>query len=263
MTKKHKKYKPLYICIILLLCNTLAIPQIKASEYFSTVIYPEDKAVFAFFRAAKSAPDFDTWIKNGERYKASPKENRKTFLIKEKLRLGYGFGRYDNNTDLLELKINVLVKYIPKTETDQPRIVFSIPSLGQDEVPTFNYPYGDDFISLIVKKLQLFSNLQLNEIQNNSLVKKVPYENDIFDATLKVNVRIDKADTDKPIEIGKINQWVMLGRIAYLKCDIDQHYNGSEYTLWDYIAPWYEEEFRIKNMPEELKYPHPYDLLKD
>ncbi len=263
-----KKHKLLYICITLLLYNIFAISQSKADEYFSTIIYPEDKAVFAFFRAAKDAPDFDTWIKNGERYKSSPKENRRIFLIKEKLRLGYGFGRYDNDKNLLELSINILAKYIPKTEGEeeggaQPRIIFSIPSLNSNQTPTFNYPYGNDFISLIIKKLQLFSDLQLNEIQNNAIIKKVPYEDDVFDATLKISVRIDKADTDKPIEIGRINQWIMMGKIAYLKCEIDQHYNGTEYTLWDYIAPWYEEEFRIKNIPERLKYPHPYDLFKD
>ncbi len=254
----------IFICnaILLLLLVTLS-SQIRAEAYFSTKIYPEEKAVFAFFRTAKSAPDFQKWIVNGERYKATPKNLRRTFLLKEKLRLDHGFGLYDVNSDLLELRLGVLVKYISATKKSAPRITFKILNVSSNDTPTFDYPYGNDYISLIIEKLLLFSDMPLTEKQNSAVIKKIPYENDIFDADLNISVRVKKANINDPIRIGKINQWIMLGEIAYLKCTVDKHYNGEEYTLWDYVAPWYEEEFRIKNMPEEKKYPHPYDLFKD
>ncbi len=264
MINNFKNNRIFLFCTTLLLCLSIIVPQSKAESYFETVIYPEEKAVFSFYRATEEAPNFDTWIINSDRYLASPKDNRKRFLLKEKLRLGRGFGLYDHKKNLLEMSLDVFVKYIPATEEDKPRVVFEIQNIGTDVTPTFNYPYGKDIVSLVIESLLLFSNIELNKIQNESLLKKIPYEGDVFDGTLNISIRIKNADIKNPIKLGKKkHQWMMLGEIAYLKCNVDEHYSGEEYTLWDYIAPWYEEEFRIKNMPEEDKYPHPYDLFQD
>lgn len=223
----------------------------------------KEQAVFAFFRALGSAPDYDYWIKSKPTYKSLPTKNQENYLLNETLRLGGGYGSFDQDIDLLELKINVSAIYSPAVDGKKPRILFEFFKSSRNYTPTFNYPYGDEILSLVINKLALYSDMELNEKQNEAVLKKIPYEDKYFDATLIVHVRVDKANYKKPIKTKPVKQWLMVGEIAYLRCDVSSYETGRKYMLWDYVAPWHEEVFRMKNMPEEGKYPHPFDLFKD
>ncbi len=236
---------------------------VKAEISFETKTTPKEKAVFAFFRAINSSPDYEYWIKSNPAYDALPPKKQETYLLREIMRLGYGYGLYDKNKDILELKIDVLVRYIPAgDENEKARILFKFFDNSEEYTPTFDYPYGSDVISLVINRLAAFSNMSLNEAQSKAIASKVPYENDDFDATLIIHVRVSKAMKD-PVRTDPFSQWIMIGDIAYLECRVNLNFTNQKYTLWDYVAPWYKEEFLIKNMPEEEKYPHPFDLFKD
>ncbi|PCI55436.1 MAG: hypothetical protein COB36_07380 [Alphaproteobacteria bacterium] len=222
---------------------------------------PKERAVFAFFRAAGTVPDYDFWIKSSGRYNALSENHKTAYILDEILRLGRGYSAYDADEDMLELKINVIVKYISGTEDKKPRITFEFFQVDEAYVPTFSYPYGDDVISLIIDRLAAFSNVPLDDAQKETLLPKVPYVDEYFDAKLIVHVRVSRAETEKPIITNGVKQWLMIGDVAHLKCEVE--YMGKNRLLWDFVAPWYEEAFEEKNRPEEEKYPHPYDLFKD
>ena len=222
---------------------------------------PKERAVFAFFRAAGTAPDYDFWIKSSSRYNAMPENHKNAYMLDEMLRLGRGYSAYDPNENMLELKINVIVKYISGEEDEPPRITFDFFQVDEAYVPTFAYPYGEDVISLIIDRLAAFSNVRLDEAQNATLLPKIPYVDEYFDAKLIVHVRVSRAETKKPIITNGVRQWLMIGDVAHLKCEVG--YMGRDRLLWDFVAPWYEEALEEKNKPEESKYPHPYDLFKD
>jgi len=243
------------------ICATPVVAQ--ANEYFSTKISSKEQAIFAFFRAAQVPPDYEFWISSSPEYRTLEGRPQRDYLIKEMLRLGRGYGLYDIKTDVLELKTPVVVKYYPAKEGEQPYLKFRFFNLGQANIPTFDYPFGPDTVSLVVKNLNAFSNLALSPEQDQAVRSKIPYENDEFDASLVIHTRVNKADFSSPVEVTKKSKkWLMVGKIAYVKCEVDSFYTQQTHTLWDFVAPWYEEQFRIKNMPEEEKYPHPFDLYK-
>lgn len=250
---------PVILALFLVICpeNT------NAKMYYEIKTTPEERAVFAFFRAANISPDYDHWITSSSHYIDLPLSKQGGHLLKETLRLGHGYGNYDQDNDILEITTNVIAKYVSAEGEEQPSIIFKFFDQTDAYVPSFNYAYANDTISLIVNNLAGFSSIPLTQEHSESLLAKIPFKDDYFDAVLTMHVRASSADVDHPVENEGSMQWVMVGDIAYLKCDIAPRYNAEISVLWDYVAEWYEESFRIKNMPEEEKYPHPYDLFKD
>ena len=91
----------------------------------------------------------------------------------------------------------------------------------------------------------------------------MPYQDEEYTARLFIEVKLIKADIERPIIHQNIYQWMMLGEVVYMRCQIIDPTNMGQTKLWEYISPWYEKEMRSKNVSEEEKYPHPYDLFKD
>ncbi len=259
MINRNNKIFLLYISFSILAFASSAV----AKPPHELRVTPKEQAVFAFFRALNSSPDYDYWIKSKSTYKSLPSKSQERYLLNETLRLGGGFGSFDQDIDLLELKINVSAIYIPAKDGVKPRVLFEFFNNSKNYTPTFNYPYGDEVLSLIINRLELYSDMLLNEKQNAAVLKKIPYQDKFFDAALTIHVRVDKANYKKPIAKDPVVQWLMIGEIAYLKCDVISYETGRKYMLWDYVAPWHKEVFRMKNMTEEEKYPHPFDLFKD
>ncbi len=261
--KKYKNY--IFLYIIVLLCSLLFF---SISTYANTSlnhvnITQKEKAVFAFFRALGAAPDYEYWITSGSRYKSLPENKKESYLLNETLRLGRGFSSFNADKDLLELKIDVYAKYVSPKNGDEPRILFDFLDRSDSYTPTFNYPYGDEILSLIINRLAIFSNMKLNDKQNRAILKKIPYKDEEFDAKLTIRTRVHKANYKTPISKDPVVQWMMVGEVGYIKCETISYNMGEKQLLWDYVAPWYEEIFRLQNMKEEEKYPHPFDLFKD
>ncbi len=237
----------------------------QSKEYFDTKVSAEERAIFAFFRAANVVPDFEYWITSSAEYEALGSDKQKQdYLVKEMMRLGHGYGQYDADTDVLEIKAPIVVKYhAPKKEGEKPVLKFRFFDLDDSNIPTFDFPFGFDTVSLVIDNINAFSSITLSPEQDQAIRAKIPYDDDEFDANLIVHTRVFKADYDNPVknaEDGK--RWLMAGKIAYVECEVDSFYAQQKNTLWDSVAPWYEKQFRLKNMPEEEKYPHPYDLYK-
>ncbi len=251
------------ITLVILLLFMHAVPVWAQDGYYSTKVTPKEQAIFAFFRASGDPPDYDAWIKSKSTYKDLPESKKEVYMIKEIMRLGQGYGVFDVDTDLIEIKVNTLSKYVPEKDGEPAHITFRFLNLAGTETPTFNYKFGDGYISMIINKLDFFANLKLSPEKDKALRDKIPYENDEFDTELEIHLKISSADYKDFKMVKNKKQWLMAGEIAYIKCNVDSYYNQQNYILWDYVAPWYEQAFRIKNMPEEEKYPHPYDLFKD
>lgn len=250
------------LCGLVLLISSASLAHADSS--FDTKISPEERAVFAFFRASEVPPDYDFWLKSTTAYQEMTSDKKKQeLMIKEMLRLGRGYGEFDVTKDLLELKTNIVSRYYPATEEEQARIKFKFFGLGTGNTPTFNYPYGAGSLSLILNRLDYFSDLELSEEEDAGVSQKVPYTDDDFDATLYIHARVERADYENKILQNGRFIWPMFGKIGFIKCVYKSAYSQKEEVLWEYLAPWYEEQYNLAQAPEESKYPHPYDLFKD
>lgn len=256
--------KYLLQCFIFICTTFTLVALVSATDYEDTKISSEEEAIFAFFSANRTVPDYEEWIKKTHLYKNIPTTKRKEeYFLKESLRLGRGFSQYNLDRDLLELKTNIVAHYKHDEQSDKDRLSFRFFNLGLEKTPTFNYPFGENIISLIVDQLEKFADMELTEKNANIVRPKIPYINDDFDAELEIHARVLRADYDNPTTLGGMKQWIMFGQIGYLKCEYTSMYSGQTIQLWEYIAPWYEEVYELKNMTEEEKLPHPYDLFKD
>ncbi len=227
-------------------------------------ISQKEKAVLGFFRLAGVAPDYETWIKAGNGYQEieNDKEKQK-FLIAESLRLGQNYSLYNPAKELLEFNTEVIASYSAPRDGKSAFFHFKFPDQTEDFIPVFEFPYGDNSIALVLNRFAEFSTLPLTLEQFEKISKAMPYEDEEYSAKLSLEVRLTQADMEKPIIRQGRYQWMMLGEIAHIRCQIIDPTTLRLSKLWDYVAPWYEKEYYVQTIPEEQKYPHPYDLFKD
>lgn len=232
----------------------------SVSAYEDVDITAEEKAVFSYFRAIGKAPDYDFWITTGHLLDNVSYDLQDQYILNETLRLGNGFSQHNQNENLMSVKFQVIARYISGSEDSKPRMTFRVFNAGESYIPTFNFEYGKDVISMVVENLALFSDIPLAAAQNSAVEKKLPVKDEDFKATIKLKVRASDKTTDKPLERGSSTTWLMVGDIAHLQCVV-RNEQGEDVTLWDYVAPWYKEQHRLSKLSEEQKSPHPYDLL--
>ena len=239
----------------------------RAGEMFSTETTQSEDAVFAFFRVANVPPDYDEWIKGSHTYMSLPLSEQNNYLLQETLRLGHGYAEYNPERDLLKVDVPVVAKLIPPKDNKKARFIFEfIHNDNKSFTPTFAYPYGPHTINMVINKLALFSNFSLTEKQYLSIKERLSRyeEGEEMDVLLKLRIKIVQADYNSPISMGDSGlMWLMVGEIGYLSCVQDSFFGTDKIQLWDYLAPWYEEQYNEENRSEEEKYPHPYDLYKD
>lgn len=262
MPQKHNVIKTIIIFLFVwafVASNNISAKTLTPADYEVT---PEEKAVFAFFKVSGQAPDYEYWIKSQPKYKSTPSSEKEIYLIQESLRLGVGFGKFNPAEKVLTLKLSVVTKYTPAKDEKPAYISFRILNSQEAYTPTFDFPYSEDVISLIINRFANFSKLPLSETQSHSIQDIIPYENDEFDSEMEIHVRVVRSDIENPIIHPDKKQWLMVGEIAYIKNQYGSSYSDKQTKIWDYVAPWYKETFRLQNMPEEEKYPHPYDLFK-
>lgn len=258
----------LFLCFLLIFTfsvgfNFLALPVHADSGRGLDKFSAQENAVFAFFRAANTPPDYDFWIKSSWQYETRDKSEQQRYLINEMLRLGRGFGDYDHTKDVIVLYVDAMTQFHPAKDGEKARISFRLNGVRGNEIPTFDFPFGDGYISLIIRNLDKFRDLPLSEEKAKAISKMVPYDDDEFNTTMEVHVQVKDAEYGDPIKVNGRFKWLMGGEVAYIKCDVDDFFAGINKMLWDYVAPWYQEQYDIVNAPEVEQYPHPYDLFKD
>lgn len=228
-----------------------------------SLISEKEKAVIAFFHLADIPPDYERWVKATSLYKSADEKFQDSVLIKEWLRLDKGYGLYNKDSGVLKLSFPILAEYTEPSDKAPShfRIQFT-DKKANAATPVFTYPYGDERISMIINNLSSFTDVPITEKQYKLARTVSPHAGELFDASIVVYVHPAKADYASPVIINNVKHWIMVGEIAYVRCNVEDYFRGNMKTLWEYIAPWYEEQYRLENMTDEQKYPHPYDLFK-
>lgn len=257
------KNKFLILLLIFLCCFSSLVYALDTASTSYDRTTQREMGVFAFFNLGGSLPDYEHWVRGSQHYQGLPEDDKEDFLINETIRLGTGFGKYNSQTSTLHIETAVLVHYTPPKDDKSAVIYFEFPDQNVEYIPTFSYPYGDkEWVSLIINRLALFSKIPLTHEHYEKITKDLTYDGVQYEAILTIEVRPTQADHSKPIKIGNMKQWIMIGEIAYMKCEVESDVTGKTVQLWDFVAPWYAEEYKQKNLPEDLKYPHPFDLKK-
>lgn len=226
----------------------------------------EEKAVFAYFKLGKKSPDYEKWIQSSSGYKNTSEGKKIQYLLQESLRLDAGFGNYNLSEDPLIISLDVMVK-ITSPDKDNKSFLyteFSGIDMSNDQIPSFNFPYADESVVLVVFEITRLGEMPLTPKQVENMTKQTDEKDSYFPAKLDLHIIPSEADHQTPVisDTGKI-MWLMSGKIAYMRCSFDDMlHNVLDRQLWDYVAPWYKEIYDEKNKPKEIQYPDPFENLK-
>jgi hypothetical protein len=215
------------IFTMFLLC--LALPALAQKKEVSET----DKAVFSFFKLSGGNPAYETWVMNSEPYQTSfadPILQSQIYEV-ELLRLKYGFGTYDVKEEFIKIRTPVKLMLHDQIE-GQTTMSFMFPKAGQGNVPYFPFPYGKEWIALIVNDLQEFLNLPMPEEQAKQAAETLTL-NKIYEGEIVLHVRATEADDREPLKLDGTEQWLLMGETGHFELLAD----GKK--LAEYTAPWY------------------------
>ncbi len=234
----------------------------RAIDYFDTKITDNEKVVFAYFRLGNIVPKYDEWIKDGYIYRGTPENFRDDIFLQEQLRLGRGYSEFDPKVNVLRVKAPIFVKF-STSDVGAHYVSFVFSHDDESYIPTFNFPYIDDQkIFMVIRQVENFSHLPVPSGQYDIIKNKVrASEDQWFQAVLDIKVRATRVETKSPKYKDGVMGWPMYGEIAHIRCMLPPRYDG-EVILWDWVAPWYEQTYKEEIMPDDKKYPHPFDPHK-
>ncbi len=230
----------LFFCALLITAVNLALPLYAFAQALpETKFSEEEKAVFAFFSLTGTAPDYVNWIQANDAYeKAQSAEAATEYYETESYRLKWGFKDYKEKQDFITIKTDVVLQVTEKDSSGTASIIFHFPGNDADYIPYFPFPYGDEWISLVVEDLPKFSRLPMNQTQYDHISKFLPDTKKKYSGRLHLKVRPTQVDKDKPFMLDNIPQWLMMGDVATIQCSAVDPDTGKEEGLWEYSAPW-------------------------
>ena len=206
-------------------------------------ISESDKAIFAFFKLTRGVPAYEKWVRESEQYlsaAADPVLQKEVFET-EILRLKWGFGTYNLDSDFI--KIRTAVKMILRGENGHEKISFLFPHTAQDHIPYFPFPYGEEWIALVVNDLGGASlDLPLTPEEAGKAAALLP-ANTPVDGQITLQIRPVKADNTQPLKLDGADQWLMMGETGYYELS----YQGT--VLGSYMADWYLTDTEKQLLP--------------
>lgn len=237
------KHKTIFLLAGLLLCLVFnAAPAHAQKKHLSS----QEKGLIAFYKLSNLTPDFGLWIDRNAFFKSLPQPEQEAHIAEEKLRLQWGLGTYDPNKDLLSIETKVLGTYIEQNGKAYIAARFEI-NRPIDDIQ-FPYNVNDIWVSAILKDLEHYMTMEISE-DKRALVKQ-QFGADGAEIPLTLNARYKAVSAlEKPVVLDNVEQYIMMGEIAYWGISIDDKNNGGKnLKLWEYYAPWYMDEDEIHLM---------------
>ncbi|MCC6597173.1 MAG: hypothetical protein IT559_00040 [Alphaproteobacteria bacterium] len=218
--------------LLITLCCTGARAAMNISE--------QEKAVFSFFKLAKTDPDYSKWITQTARYKNAPDFLKESVYQEEETRLKWGFGTFDPNNDYLKIRTDILMELHGENEDFSLRFVF--PGNQQGESPYFPYNYGAEWIALVVDDgLGNFMKIPLSQQEYTQIKERFPGTGS-FPGQIRMRIRPLSVDAHKPLKLQEQEKlWLLRGDIAYLTLEVSPPEGTTQkpMSLYTYTAPWY------------------------
>lgn len=199
-------------------------------------ITESEKTVFAFFALNNHTPPYEEWILSSPKYQVAKNyDEQRDVLEKEMLRLKWGFGTYDVARDFI--KIRTPVKLLLQGN----HLAFSFHQMSGREVPYFPFPYGKEWIAVIINDLDPLFELELSPAEKARTVA-LP-KNTVFDGEIVLRLRAAKADNSAPVELDGTPHWLLMSETGHFEL-----VSGGT-VLATYTAPWFLESQENKIIP--------------
>ncbi len=190
-----------------------------------------DKAVFAFYHYAKGEPDFEKWVKNSPPYLSAPLETKEEIFEQEMLRLKWGYGTLDLEHEDLNIKTDIMFQV--RRVNDAEFLSFKFVNSGKEDVPYFSYPYGQEWIAVVVNDLGNFTTVPLTADEAAHVHEFVP-DDQVHAGTVNIRIRPVSVDREAPLKLDDTEQWLMLGKVSGIEF-FALGPGGQQISLWKYV----------------------------
>lgn len=217
--------------MLVAICPALITLPARADDFLTS---GEDVAI-AFFKTAKSNPDFDLWAKKSKKYKTVAPAFSAEFLAEEKQRILRKWKKYDERESFIELKLPVTVTLNRKIIDDKGNEEYWMHiTMPDSEMVYFPYQFQDYKFAVIPQKIETLSLQPLQKAQFELMIAEFEEKN-IGTAHLYMQLSPVKAYMDQPYEIDGTEQWALVTNVAGLALKSKR----TDAALWNYTAPWY------------------------
>ncbi|MCC7305368.1 MAG: hypothetical protein IT558_03805 [Alphaproteobacteria bacterium] len=197
-----------------------------------------EKVVFSFFKLANGSPDYEPWITHSRLY-TNASEGKEQVLNSELARLKWGFETFNPEQDFITLKLKAVAEFRQQDKQALLDLAFDTPD--HDIPPYFPYPYGRQFIALILADLANFKTITLSS-KEEGVVKNFMNFGDKHPVEVFVVAKASKVDRDKPAQVDGMEQWLMMGEIGSVEVIYPAGEVSLPGTLLTFSAPWYVTE---------------------
>jgi hypothetical protein len=231
-----------------ILLLALLFPAANAAAQIQVNVSENEKAIFAFHRLSRQEPDFKMIGRSYDEFMNAPLELKEEVLEATTLRLKTGFGMHDLDKDFLRITTKILVQVRAQQGETPPLFIFHFPNHSKDSyVPYFPYPLGDTgWIALLVEDLPQFSSIPLTAEQYAFIKQYLSEDDTPYEMMLHMRVRPKSADGTAPVVLDGVEQWMMMGDVAYITCST---LTETPVKLWEYSAPWYLTDAEKELLP--------------
>jgi hypothetical protein len=221
--------------VVLLVCFFQARPALALLNegQFSE----REKVGFAFYKLAQLPPDFKNWIQAD-----APADQAGKALTQDQVeRLENGFSLYSPDEDMIQVETPATILF-PTLTAEQAKPGFQgqkpiVISLGNMQMLYFPYQIGSDFwVAIVPSNEEQFHTLMVDSATYDKMIHALRVLGEHKGkAILKITLRPDHVDAQKPMMLGKQYMWLMMASVA----DYQIWDGKNTMPLWTYSAPWY------------------------
>lgn len=228
-------FRLLIILIALIISNGFAADSYAQRKNITS----QEKGVLAFYRITGLKPNITQWITTSKDYKAMPQNLAADYLEQEKLRLQWGLGTFNPQEDYLEVNTKILTSIIEKDGKSY--LASHFPDRSALNPPYFPHNIADIWVALVVKDLKDFMVLELDEEQQERIGGYLTKDKKEHELNIKIVSRVISADKD-PLLIDGVQQFMMLGEVAYISFSFPDFHQSQDKLLWEHYEEWYMDE---------------------
>lgn len=221
----------------------LAVLRPSVSAALEPGRYSESEKVgFAFHQLGKFEPDYESWIKNTDRYKALLPANQLGVMHKELTRLRSGYHNYIPDADLVSIEIEALIKSSNYFVQSQKKGELTDVTIDLIDLPENYFPFqvGDTWIALVIKDFDLLNQHTFSAEDYRAFAKTLGLTA-AYQLSQKVSIDLKlrplSVDTSSPLSLDGLDMWLMLAEIGEMT--VWRKVNRDKQVLWTYSAPWY------------------------
>lgn len=222
-----------------LLCFAVSLSPAFAQ---SKKITSQELGVLAFYKITGIDPPIEYWIKNNKTFKSMPPEAAKQYFEEEKLRLQWGLGTFNPNEDFLTIHTKINTGLIEKD--DKGFMVSNFPGRSALNPPFIPYNIDQTWVAFVLRDIQKYMTIEVDNTTKERLGSYLTPEQPSYILDLKIVARVLSGDR-KPVKVDGLDQFSMLGDIAYISFSFPEFHQSTDKLLWEYHAPWYMDKDEI------------------